>query len=208
MYNWMQPPAADIGDPGYPPALAYLSQRWHGGDYPGDEPSGALDWKETPGYAAAENVYYRSRNAAPNDIGADWVAATGLPYQYDYIPCGADYIAQVRVNVRAKWDGIVKGVTAYQHTLVTRTTLFDIWFKAAGSWSNARFNNVVIGRTRSEAATKNTNCWDGWHVHENNRDTQYWDSLNHGYYDTASLCKCHDVEIKDTWTRRLHWTES
>ncbi len=52
------------------------------------------------------------------------------------------------------------------------------------------------------------------HVHENNRDTPLWTAWNgptgtYTYYNSASdKGDKHRVDIKETWTRRLNWTEN
>jgi hypothetical protein len=198
MYNWMQPPTDT------PTHNACLTQLWHGSF---DAPGRALDWKANCGTSGSETVYYRSRDASPDDLAGDFSLARGEPAQGSNISCGTGSLRYGWVAIRSTWDNVVKGKVTFQHFVVSSTTTFAINTRGAGSFSNAYFNNRAVGSTVSDSGAGKT-CWNGWHVHENNGNTSLWDAWNTSYYNSSSdLCDCHRVDISGTWTRRLHWKD-
>jgi hypothetical protein len=162
----------------------------------------------TCGVAASEAVHFRARAASPDESDTSlWILATGHPAQRPDEPCGTDYLRYAWVKIKSAWDGIIKGVATYQHLQLSSSS-FSIYFRGGASFTGAHFNSVQIGATVSDAPA-GKDCWDGWHVHENNKDTVLWDSWNLSYYNLPSdRCECHRVDIKETWTRRLHWLDS
>jgi hypothetical protein len=198
MYNWMQPPSDVSG------GKACLTQRWHGA-YDGDEVDGALDWKGTCGSMTAGTIFYRSRDAAPDDSYVLFVGARGTPEQRPSFSCETgSLIHYAYVRIRTSFTGVLKGVETYQHATVTVTSTFDITFQGGASFTGAHYNSIAIG-----VEERDPGCSSGYHVHENNHDTAYWDLLQKDYYKTAPLepLECCLNNVKETWTRRLHWID-
>lgn len=192
MYNWMQPPSDVAGE------YACMTDNWHGEL---DEVGRAIDWKATCGAQTSGTIYFRSRNAAPDDEAFVFPGAMGQAEQRPPIAAGCGSIHYAWVRIRAILDGINKGVATYQHATVTFTNQFTIYFQGGASHTGARFNQVAIGYEERDSG-----CSSGYHVHENNRDTQYWD-LHNPRYQNATINSLHQNNHKDTWTRRLHWID-
>lgn len=198
MYNWMQPPSDTTGSTA---CLIGPDALWHG-TY--DAPGRALDWKATCGSSQPSgNIYYRSRNAAPDDLPGDFVQGRGEPIQQESIRCGLDVVHYAWVKIRSDWDGLLKGVATYQHAQLTTTAAFDIVSRGGGSWSNAALNSRIIGY-ETDDSDAGSGCWTAFHVHENNRNTSLWDYWNTSYYNSAGdKGDKHRNDVKETWTRRL-----
>lgn len=196
-YMWMQPPA-NAASSSSSSDKACLTQRRHSSSLEGN--SKALDWNEDCSGVKGENVYFRTRAAAPNEQG-QFIGARAEPAQSNS-SCGGETLHRVRVRIRDTNTGVVKGIMSYQHTQVSTTSTLNILFQGGASFSGAKFNNFKIGDMVEDH--RSTDCFTGFHVHENNTNTSLWDSWN-TLYNSGSLGEHYEVDDKDTWTRRLHY---
>lgn len=198
MRIWMLPPMDVTGDD------ACLSNRWHGAGGTDDQ-NHALDWQSTCGENSSKVVRFRALAAAPDDLQpGSFTGAAGEPIQMANVPCGVGTVRYARVRIRSNWDGLVKGKATYGHVTVSSETTFGIIFEAGG-FSSAYFNSIGVADTKNDSSA-GSNCWTGWHVHENNSTDPGWDSWS-GIWGSAGLCDCHQNDDPANWIRRLAWTE-
>lgn len=69
--------------------------------------------------------------------------------------------------------------------------------------SGGYLTSIGIGDTVSDASA-GTNCWKGWHVHENNGGNDAFDSWN-SKWDTAATETGYTNNSSANWIRRLTW---
>jgi hypothetical protein len=195
---WMLPPADALGN------NACLTNRWH------STPLKALDWKATCGSMGSELIRFRALGANIDSEydGTFWAAMTGRTSNLTPYWCDGGLVREGRVHVWG-YDAMLKGHVVYAHTILYASVQFNINILDGGSLTNARLTSVGIGDTTRDApAGVFTDCWKGWHVHENNStgSYSYWDSWHYSLYDTAPInCDCYDNDDDANWSRRMTW---
>jgi hypothetical protein len=194
---WMLPPADALGN------NACLTQRWHSTD-PAYDINRALDWKATCGSNGTELIRFRALASAidePYD-GTYWPAMTGLLSNLPPSSCGVGTVHIGKVKI-VGGDSYIRGFMIYAHTVLTGST-FNINAKNGATLSNAYLTSFGIGDTVSDASA-GPNCWQGWHVHENNSDdaVMHWDSWNSKWDTAAVSCDCYKNDSSSNWIRRM-----
>lgn len=199
---WMMPPVDALGN------NACFTNRWHGGEAYDDK---ALDWKATCGSVGLENVYWRSLGAdlyTPND-GTTWTPLYAVGSNLTPYNCDSGDIHTAKVKV---YDllGNVHNFIVYVHALAITGqgyNVFDIWVKNGATKSTAYLQNRIVGYTTMDgdadaASPYFTDCWKGWHVHENNSIGSPWDGWN-SKWTTAALNANYSNSNRNNWTRQM-----
>lgn len=201
-YMWMQPPANPT-DGSSSSDKACLTNLWHSSSLEGN--SKGMDWNNDCTGVSGENAYFRVRAAAPEQCcaGSTSIQSQGEPITSSP-SCGAGIVHWVRVRIRDVNTAVVKGYMSYQHIALSTTETMRVQFQNAGSFSNAYFNSWKIGDMVKDYQPT---CWTGYHVHENNTGTSSaWIHNTSRYNSSSDKCECHEVDHRDTWVRRLHFT--
>jgi hypothetical protein len=211
---------------------ACLTRGWHGGDAQG-YPSRGLDWKWKCGEDGSETVYLRVLGADTSvPFDGTWYAGMyARPDQLQIGDCGSVPAWQDSVHIAKvklyQFEGLVGGGLIghllFGHTLMDNEGPIQIQFLRGASRSNAWYTSVAIGDTKKDGVDWTgpqgvpdgikdaTNCWSGWHAHENNSNDSpmYWNDWNDADYDEYDPPDLgggnYENDDPANWTRRMEW---
>jgi hypothetical protein len=209
---WMMPPVANLG------SQACLSQAWHSSD-PAFDYMRALDWKTTCGASGSESVRLRVLGAEINVPynGTNWAPMYGVAADLALGDCPGKVAWQDSVHLgRVRLYGIdviSRGFMIFAHTDMNVTGNIPVNVTRGATRSTAYLTSSPIGNTVNDGVDIDhdgdkdfTDCWQGWHTHENNSDdaTMYWDKWNTTHYSGHSG-DYYTNNNDDNYSRRMSW---
>jgi len=214
---YFQPPAGSATST----STATLQQDWHSSRLSGDPdaigsctpgsanfPSycSALDWNKGTG-AVGDPVYLRAYGVW-SSAGSSSTWASAVVSAQKTTTCGSSPTITIHyVTIQIKNNsGTVIGTLVFQHVKPTVSTV-----KLTVSTSPGTLNNIQIGTMTSDVSstgTKNTGCWSGAHVHEDDlhdsatNDAQW--SWNTSKFQGKAGTAFHTTD-GNNWTRFITW---